>query len=43
MVTSVPWQLASSDRLKGRPVGLAPGAARRSYSTPAPKDDQVKA
>ncbi|GAA4559628.1 APC family permease [Planotetraspora kaengkrachanensis] len=43
MVTSVPWQLASSDRLKSRPVGLAPGAARRSYSTPAPKDDQVKA
>ncbi|WP_204073965.1 APC family permease [Planotetraspora phitsanulokensis] len=43
MVTSVPWQLASSDRLKSRPVGLAPGAARRSYSAPAPKDDQVKA
>jgi amino acid transporter len=43
MVTSVPWQLASSDRLKGRPVGLAPGAARRSYPTPAQKDDQVKA
>ena len=31
MVTSVPWQLASSDRLKGRPEPLAPGSARRPY------------
>ncbi|MEV0403039.1 APC family permease [Actinoallomurus sp. NPDC050550] len=31
MVTSVPWQLASSDRLKNRPEPLAPGSARRSY------------
>lgn len=29
MVTSVPWQLHSSDRLKGRPEPLAPGAVRR--------------
>ncbi|MFF3669058.1 APC family permease [Microtetraspora malaysiensis] len=31
MVTSVPWQLASSDRLKGRPEAFAPGAVRRSH------------
>ncbi|WP_283137955.1 APC family permease [Rhizohabitans arisaemae] len=31
MVISVPWQLASSDRLKGRPEPLAPGAVRRPY------------
>ncbi|ROO89242.1 amino acid/polyamine/organocation transporter (APC superfamily) [Actinocorallia herbida] len=29
MVTSVPWQLASSDRLKGRVERPAPGAVRR--------------
>ncbi|MEV8634982.1 APC family permease [Streptosporangium sp. NPDC051023] len=29
MVTSVPWQLHSSDRLKGRPEPSAPGAVRR--------------
>lgn len=29
MVTSVPWQLRSSDRLKGRPEAYAPGHARR--------------
>ncbi len=29
MVTSVPWQLHSSDRLKGRPEPFAPGAVRR--------------
>ncbi|MEV4094820.1 APC family permease [Streptosporangium saharense] len=29
MVTSVPWQLHSSDRLKGRPEPAAPGAVRR--------------
>ncbi|WP_285695147.1 APC family permease [Actinomadura sp. NBRC 104412] len=29
MVTSVPWQLASSDRLKGRPEPEGPGAVRR--------------
>jgi hypothetical protein len=31
MVTSVPWQLASSDRLKGRPERAAPGSIRRPY------------
>ncbi|HEX2315870.1 MAG TPA: APC family permease [Thermomonospora sp.] len=31
MVTSVPWQLASSDRLRGRPEPAAPGAVRRPY------------
>ncbi|MEV0420606.1 APC family permease [Streptosporangium canum] len=29
MVTSVPWQLHSSDRLKGRPERYAPNAVRR--------------
>ena len=29
MVTSVPWQLASSARLEGRGEGIAPGAVRR--------------
>ncbi|MEU6414616.1 APC family permease [Microbispora sp. NPDC046933] len=42
MVTSVPFQLASSDRLKGRREPAAPGASRRSYQPP-PKDTQVKA
>jgi amino acid transporter len=32
MVTSVPWQLVSSDRLQGRPEPLAPGSARRPYA-----------
>jgi amino acid transporter len=32
MVTSVPWQLASSDRLKGRPDRAAPGSVRRPYA-----------
>ncbi|WP_220182953.1 APC family permease [Sphaerisporangium album] len=41
MVTSVPWQLASSDRLKGRPESFAPGSVRRPYAV-ARKDDQVK-
>jgi hypothetical protein len=31
MVTSVPWQLASSDRLKGRQEPPAPGSVRRPY------------
>ena len=30
MVTSVPWQLQSSDRLQGRPERLGPGVVRRS-------------
>ncbi|GIH60696.1 DNA-binding protein [Microbispora siamensis] len=42
MVTSVPFQLASSDRLKGRREPAAPGASRRSYQPPS-KDTQVKA
>ncbi|MEU6428308.1 APC family permease [Microbispora sp. NPDC046973] len=42
MVTSVPFQLASSDRLKGRREPSAPGASRRSYQPPS-KDTQVKA
>ncbi|MCG5213953.1 APC family permease [Streptosporangium sp. KLBMP 9127] len=29
MVTSVPWQLHSADRLKGRPEPVAPGSVRR--------------
>jgi amino acid transporter len=36
MVTSVPWQLESSDRLKGRPESFGPGAARRPYR---PRDE----
>ncbi|GAA0326197.1 APC family permease [Actinoallomurus spadix] len=31
MVVSVPWQLASSDRLKGRHEPPAPGSVRRPY------------
>ncbi|GAA0912406.1 APC family permease [Nonomuraea longicatena] len=31
MVTSVPWQLHSSDRLQGRPEPLAPGSVRRPW------------
>ncbi|GIH47629.1 amino acid/polyamine/organocation transporter, APC superfamily [Microbispora rosea] len=42
MVTSVPFQLASSDRLKGRREPSAPGASRRSYQPPS-KNTQVKA
>ncbi len=42
MVTSVPWQLVSSDRLKGRPDVAAPGAVRRQY-VPVREDDQVEA
>ncbi|KAA9380700.1 APC family permease [Microbispora cellulosiformans] len=40
MVTSVPWQLASSDRLRRRREPSAPGASRRSYQQPS-KDAQV--
>ncbi|GAA1503036.1 APC family permease [Sphaerisporangium rubeum] len=40
MVTSVPWQLHSSDRLKGRPESFAPGVVRRPYAE-AGKDDQT--
>lgn len=31
MVTSVPWQLSSSERRRGRPEPLAPGASRRPF------------
>ncbi|MCC5580758.1 APC family permease [Microtetraspora sp. AC03309] len=41
MVTSVPWQLASSDRLKGRPEAFAPGAVRRSHTEV--KNGEIKA
>ena len=42
MVISVPWQLHSSDRLKGRPEPFAPGAVRRPRPEAARNDD-VKA
>jgi hypothetical protein len=38
MVTSVPWQLASSDRLKRRPEPLGPGAVRRPYREQPERD-----
>ncbi|MEU8172521.1 APC family permease [Microbispora hainanensis] len=41
MVTSVPFQLASSDRLKRRREPSAPGASRRSYQPPS-KNTQIK-
>ncbi|MFI0418354.1 APC family permease [Spongiactinospora sp. 9N601] len=39
MVTSVPWQLHSSLRLKGRPEPFAPGAVRRPWDGPS-RDEQ---
>ncbi|WP_329083998.1 MULTISPECIES: APC family permease [unclassified Streptosporangium] len=42
MVISVPWQLHSSDRLKGRPEPFAPGAVRRPRQEAARNED-VKA
>ena len=42
MVISVPWQLHSSDRLKGRPEPFAPGAVRRPPQEAA-RDEDVKA
>ncbi|GGK72727.1 DNA-binding protein [Sphaerisporangium melleum] len=41
MVTSVPWQLASSDRIRRRPESFGAGSVRRPYAV-ARKDDQVK-
>ncbi|GIH76599.1 APC family permease [Planobispora longispora] len=38
MVISVPWQLHSSDRLKGRPEPFAPGAVRRPWHEAARKE-----
>ncbi|GLW07732.1 DNA-binding protein [Microtetraspora sp. NBRC 13810] len=43
MVTSVPWQLHSSDRLRGRPEPWAPGAVRRPWDAAPRKDDHAKA
>ncbi|MFB4265098.1 APC family permease [Nonomuraea sp. GTA35] len=40
MVTSVPWQLHSSDRLKGRPEPFAPGAVRRPWHHAAKEESQ---
>ncbi|GAA3925247.1 APC family permease [Actinomadura viridis] len=38
MVTSVAWQLRSSDRLKGRPEPPAPGSSRRPPRTPSDRE-----
>ncbi|WP_371784397.1 APC family permease [Streptosporangium subroseum] len=43
MVISVPWQLHSSDRLKGRPEPFAPGAVRRPWQQEVAQDDDAKA
>ncbi|MDF5757938.1 APC family permease [Spongiactinospora sp. TRM90649] len=40
MVTSVPWQLHSSLRLKGRPEPFAPGAVRRPWEEPR-RDEHI--
>ncbi|WP_327590469.1 APC family permease [Nonomuraea sp. NBC_00507] len=42
MVTSVPWQLHSSDRLKGRPEPFAPGAVRRPWHQTVKEEEQLK-
>ncbi|WP_219419231.1 APC family permease [Pseudonocardia nigra] len=42
MVTSVPWQLASSERLKARGPETAPGSVRRGYEA-TPRDDSPAA
>lgn len=39
MVTSVPWQLHSSDRLKGRPEPFAPGSVRRPWHQVIKEDE----
>ncbi|MEU8395877.1 APC family permease [Nonomuraea sp. NPDC048892] len=41
MVTSVPWQLHSSDRLLGRPEPFAPGAVRRPWHRTVKDDGQI--
>jgi hypothetical protein len=43
MVTSVPWQLHSSDRLKGRPESYAPGSVRRPWHHTVKDEEQIKA
>ncbi|NUP01849.1 MAG: DNA-binding protein, partial [Nonomuraea sp.] len=42
MVTSVPWQLHSSDRLKGRPEPFAPGSVRRPWHQTVKEEERVK-
>jgi amino acid transporter len=42
MVTSVPWQLVSSDRLKGQSEVSGPGASRRAYDA-EPGDQGARA
>ncbi|MDF2709576.1 MAG: amino acid permease [Nonomuraea muscovyensis] len=42
MVTSVPWQLHSSDRLTGRPEPSAPGSVRRPSGRRA-EDEEISA
>jgi amino acid transporter len=42
MVTSVPWQLHSSDRLKGRPEPFAPGSVRRPWHQTVKEEEQLK-
>jgi hypothetical protein len=37
MVTSVPWQLRSSEKARREVLGNAPGASRRGYEPPAGK------
>ncbi|MGI8333160.1 APC family permease [Actinomadura scrupuli] len=43
MVTSVPWQLVSSDRLKGRPEPLGPGSVRRPRQGAAAEAESTRA
>ncbi|MCW2886560.1 MAG: putative aminoacid/polyamine transporter, permease protein [Streptosporangiaceae bacterium] len=43
MVTSVPWQLVSSDRLKGRPEPPAPGSVRRPRRGAPPEAESTRA
>ena len=40
MVTSVPWQLASSERVKARRPETPPGSTRRGYEV-GPADEKV--
>jgi amino acid transporter len=39
MVTSVPWQLVSSERMRRRRPETAPGSSRRGFETRPPEDD----
>ncbi|MFE3452114.1 APC family permease [Nonomuraea sp. NPDC059194] len=43
MVTSVPWQLHSSDRLRARREPFAPGAVRRPWHEVEADDERTKA